>query len=212
MKARKIVSGLLILLALFLAAATILTAVFALTQKPVLLSEPQGAVAAAEMVMQSVQQGDFDSAAAVMQGNPSLGVEREPEDIVGKLLWKEFIKSFSYEKKGSSYAAQDGMAIDMAVTYLDFNSVIDTLGDRTGKLLEQKVKEADNPELLYDEKNQYRQNLVDEILAQAVKEAVAGDAKTITEDITVHMVYENGQWWVVPENALIHAISGGTAG
>ena len=212
MKASKIVSAFLIFLSVLLAALTVLITVFGLHQKPVLLSEPQGAAAAAETVMESVRQGDFSAAAAVMQGKPDLGVDREPADIVGKLLWQEFIRTFSYEKQGTSYAADDGMAMDLTVTYLDFSSVVDTLGERTGKLLEQRVQAAENPELLYDENNQYRQELVDEVLSQAAKEGIAQDAGTITQNITVHMVYENGQWWVLPENELIHVISGGTAG
>lgn len=212
MKTSKIVSALLILLAVFLAVVTALTVVFAMNQKPILISEPQGAVSAAEMVMKAVQQGDFAAASAAMQGNPDLGVDREPEDIVGKLLWQAFIESFTYEKTGSSYAAEDGMALDMSVTYLDFNSVVNTLGERTGKLLEQRVKEAEDPRLLYDEENQYRQELVDEVLTQAARAAIAEDGKTITEEITLHMVYENGQWRVIPESQLIHVISGGTAG
>ena len=162
--------------------------------------------------MESVRQGDFASAAAAMQGNPDLGVNREPEDIVGKLLWQEFIRSFAYEKVSSCYAAEDGMALNMTVTYLDFNSVVNTLGDRAGKLLEQQVKNAEDPSLLYDGDNNYRQELVDQVLTQAARDAIAQDAKTITEELTVHMAFEDGQWWVVPESSLIHVISGGTAG
>ena len=212
MKASKILSAFLILIALSLAVFTALLCAFAMTQEPMLIADPQGAASAAETVMESVRQGDYASAASVMQGKPDLGVNREPEDIVGKLLWQEFIRSFSYEKKGSCYAAEDGMALNMTVTYLDFNSVVNTLGDRAGELLEQQVKNAEDPSLLQDGEDHYRQELVDQVLTQAAKDAIAQDAKTITEDITVHMAFEDGKWWVIPESSLIHVISGGTAG
>ena len=212
MKASKMISVLLILLAVLLAAVSVLLCFFALGQKPILLSEPKEASAAAAQVMDAIRQGDYAEAGRHMQGTPDLGVDREPEDAVGKILWEEFLKTFSYEFKGQCYTVDTGMALDLQVTYLDFDSIVETLGDRTGKLLAQRVKAAEDPREVYDEENNYRQDLVDEVLAEAARDAVLEDSKTITEDLTIYMVYEADRWWVVPDPTLIHVISGGTAG
>ena len=181
-------------------------------QKPMVLSAPKEASAAAAAVMDAVRQGDFAEAGKHLQGSPELGVDREPEDVVGKLLWEEFLKTFRYDFEGQCYAVETGMALDVRVSYLDFDSVISTLGDRTGEMLAQRVKDAANPDDVYDSKHEYREELVNEVLAEAVKDSLAEDSRTITEDLTLYMVYEGDQWWVVPDSALIHVISGGTAG
>lgn len=212
MKASKIVSVLLILLAVMLGLAAMVLCVFAVHQQPILVSAPRETSQLASQLMDAVCQGDYAAVSSKLQGTPELGVDREPADAVGKLLWNEFHKSMTYELKGDCYAADPGMAVDLSVTYLDFNSVISTLGDRVGKMLEQRAKTAKDPAELYDENNQYRQELVDEVLAKAAEQALKEDRKTVTEDLTLRMVYEQGHWWVVPDSALIHVISGGTAG
>ena len=44
---------------------------------------------------------------------------------------------------------------------------------------------------------------------EPVLEALAEDAKSTTVSITLELVYADGQWWVVPSDDLIRAISGG---
>ena len=212
MKISKIISALLILLAVMLATVSVLLCFYAMGQKPMILSEPKEASAAAAAVMDAVRQGDFAEAGKHLQGSPELGVDREPEDVVGKLLWEEFLKTFRYDFEGQCYAVETGMALDVRVSYLDFNSVISTLGDRTGEMLSQRVRDAVNPDDVYDSNNEYREDLVNEVLAEAAKDALAEDSRTVTEDLTLYMVYEGDQWWVVPDSALVHVISGGTAG
>ena len=48
-----------------------------------------------------------------------------------------------------------------------------------------------------------------EVLYDAAKDALEQDAKTVTFEVTVNLVHNNGQWWIVPEDALLTAISGG---
>ena len=129
MNASKLISALLILLALLIGTMSVILCTFAVTQQPILVAEPEEASETASQLMSAVRQGDYKTASGLMQGKPDLGVDREPADVVGKLLWNEFLKSFTYEFEGSCYATKSGMAIDMSVHYLDFNSVMSTLGD-----------------------------------------------------------------------------------
>lgn len=211
MSASKVVSVLLILLAIVIGISAVILCVFAVHQDPILVAPPKETAALAAELMDAVTRGDFQAVSSRMEGMPDLGVDREPEDTVGKLLWAEFLKTFTYEIKGQPYAAEPGMAVDMEVTYLDFNSVIGTLGDRVGALLKEKAQAAENPSEVYDEDNNYRQELVDQAIGQAAQSAIAEDGKTVTRALTLRMVYEQGQWWVVPDGELISVISGGTA-
>ena len=38
------------------------------------------------------------------------------------------------------------------------------------------------------------------------------DAKMITVEVTVNLVYDDGQWWIMPDKALLEAISCGVLG
>ena len=53
---------------------------------------------------------------------------------------------------------------------------------------------------------------MDEVLQEAAAASLQEDSRMVTEELTVQLVYEDGCWWVVPDTALIHVISGGTAG
>ena len=49
-----------------------------------------------------------------------------------------------------------------------------------------------------------------EALQEALQAALAEDAKTTTVTLTVNLKNQNGQWWVVADNALLDAFAGGT--
>ena len=43
-------------------------------------------------------------------------------------------------------------------------------------------------------------------------DALEEDAKTTQQQLTVNLVYKQGRWWVVADQTLLSAISGGIAG
>ena len=50
------------------------------------------------------------------------------------------------------------------------------------------------------------------MLRDVTLDALEEDAKSKEQTLTVNLVYKKGQWWVVPDQALLSAISGGIAG
>ena len=50
--------------------------------------------------------------------------------------------------------------------------------------------------------------LVDQALNDAVTQALSEDAQTVTRDVTLGLIYQDGAWWVVPDQALLQIISG----
>jgi len=71
------------------------------------------------------------------------------------------------------------------------------------------VAQAEDPSEIYDENNDFREELVMEALYQAAEIALEKDAKECQWDVTVNLIYENGQWWILPESGLLEAVSGG---
>ena len=197
-----------------LAAAALLTALAAVwfcftPGEPVLLGTPEGAMEQARGLMDAVCRGDYDRAGELLWGSPRLGLDREPADPVGQVLWEGFQESLQYEFPGACYASDRGVAWDLRLTRLKFASVTEPLGDRSRQLLEQRVAQARDVSEVYDENNEYREDVAREVLVEAAWQALEEDAETETLELTLHLVYEDGQWWVLPERDLLNAISWG---
>ena len=176
---------------------------------PVLLEAPEAAEMQIQHMLEKVSAGDFNGAGQMMQGTPNLGVDRASSSEVGVLVWDAFVDSFTYEITSECYATDSGVAQDIRITCLEISSVTATLRERSQNKLEQRVAEAEDTSEVYDEENNYREDVVMEVLLEAAQDALNEDAKTMTFEVTVNLVHRNGQWWIIPEDALLEAISGG---
>jgi hypothetical protein len=178
-------------------------------EKPILLAQPEAAIQQVTGMMEAVCDGDYDKASTYLLGTPSLGVAEPPENPLGILLWDAFLDSTEFSLVGDCYTTDVGLAQNISFTYLDSASVTVNLQDRAQELLNQRVEEAEDVSEIYDENNEYRESVVMEALEEAVQAALQEDAETVTVSLTVNLKYQNGAWWVVVDNALLDAFSGG---
>lgn len=178
-------------------------------REPQLLTPPTVARSKVVTLMDAVCEGDYDLASQAILGTPSLGVDREADGEVGALIWNAFQDSLSYELVGECYTTDDGLAQDVTITGLDIESVTVNLRQRSQTLLEQRVQEAEDTSEIYDENNDYREDFVMDVLYDAAVQALAEDAVEKTVSLTIKLSYSGGSWWVVADNGLLDAISGG---
>lgn len=209
---KKLMSAVFCILGIGLAMATVVLSLAMRNAPVVMLSGAEDARNCARQLLEAVSLGDYRAAEGLLLGNPSLGADREPKDAVGVLLWDAFTDSVEYTLEGDCYACDEGVAQDITITALDFASVTGVLQDRSEALLTDRVEHAQDMSQIYDEENNYREDFVMDVLYDAAAQALQTDAKTTQRNLTLHMVYSQGQWWVKPDRALIAAISGGTAG
>lgn len=212
MKIKKILSLGFAVLAALLAVLTLKLCLDAISADPVLVTAPSAAVETADAMMTAVCAGDYETASGLMHGTPDLGVDRDPADEVGVILWDAFRESLAYELTGECYATDSGIAQDVIITCLDFDSVTASLRDRAQTLLTERVEASEDADAIYDENGNYREDLVMEVLRDVTLDTLEEDAKSKEQTLTVNLVYKKGQWWVVPDQALLSAISGGIAG
>lgn len=177
----------------------------------VLLSPPSAAVVQTEAAMDALTAADYSALEQMLLGTPDLGLNRDPADPVGVLIWDALEDSRSCRFLGELYATEKGLARDVELSYLDISSVTKDLRQRAQVLLAQRVAQAQDVSEIYDSNNEYREDFVMAVLRDAVLEALAEDAETTGVRITLELIYDNGQWWIVPDDALIRAISGGIA-
>lgn len=205
-------SGFFALLGIGLAAGTVYISLHFLNAAPVLLTQPEAAAERSGAMMEAIRVGDYEAAGGMMYGQPDLGADREAKDPVGALIWDAFLSSISYEFTGECYATDSGVARDVRITTLDLSSVTENLGTRSQALLTQRVAEAEDVAEIYDENNDYREDFVMDILYDAAVQALEEDARYTDWEVTLNLVYQQEQWWIMPEQALLKAISGGIAG
>lgn len=206
---KNLFSFLLAAIGLGAAAAAVFLSMNFVDAKPILLTPPDVARSKVIMLMNAVAEGNYEEASQTIYGTPDLGVDREAGDEVGVMIWDAFEGSVTYELLGDCYTTEQGLAQDLSVTCMDVTSVTANLKERSQKLLEQRVAEAEDVSEIYDENNDYREDFVMEVLHDAVRAAVEEDARMMTVNLTVNLSYQDGKWWVVADEALYNAISGG---
>ena len=204
-----ILSGFFSLVGLCAAAAVIYLGMTCVNMKPILLSPPDSAVAQLTAMLDAVCDSDYEKAGSFVLGTPDLGADTAFEDALGQLLWSHFIASMEYTLEGECYTTDDGLAQDITFSYLDMTSITETLRSRSQDMLAQRVAKAEDTSEVYNENNEYREDVVMEILFAAAEDALAEDARTVTVPLTVNLKYRDGQWWIVADTALLDAISGG---
>lgn len=176
---------------------------------PVLLEPVEEAQNQAESLMEAVSTGDYETAGSLILGNPDLGADRLPEEEAGIMIWNAFVDSYTYELVGECYATDSGVAQDIRVSYLDIGSVTANLRQRSQALLEERIAQAEDIMDLYTEQNEFREDFVMAALRDAVKDAIREDAKLVSMELTLNLVYRDGTWVIVSDDALMKAISGG---
>lgn len=209
MKIAKFFSGLFALLGAAIGVGTVLLCLQSLDQEPRLLEAPAAASAKVEAMLDAVCRDDYTAAASLMYGTPELGAHLEEEDTVSALIWDAFVDSIGYELTGECYATDNGIAQDIRLSYLDIASVTDSLQSRSRALLQQRISEAEDMEEVYDENNEYRQDFVENVVIDAAKAALSEDAGYVETTLTVDLIFSRGQWWILADDTLMQAISGG---
>ena len=179
---------------------------------PILVKPSQGAARVATDMLQAVADGDYDKAGTMILGEPDLGVDREADGAVGQFLWNAYQESLEFEAVGELFTTKEGVAQRYTVRYLDVNSVAANLREYSRALLQERVEQAEDVTEVYDENHEYREELVSEVLCEAAKMALEKDAAYKEETFVLNLTYRDGNWWVVLDNSLLTAISGGLVG
>ncbi len=179
---------------------------------PVLVGSMETARDQVGELLELVSQGEYEAAGQRMLGTPSLGADRKPTDEAGAVLWDAFVDSFSYELVGECYASESGVVQDVRITCLELSSVTGVLRQRTQDALNQRLEEAEDVSEIYDEDNNFREDVVMAALVDATRQAIELDGTSKTIALSVKLISDGEQWLVVPQDDLLSAISGGILG
>ena len=161
----------------------------------------------AQLVLGALEDGDFTAVEGYLYGKPSLGLDREPATAEGKQIWNAYRDSITVTADEGCCAEGTTIYQTAQVTCMDIGQTLSGLEQRAGALLTQKLDEQEDPTALLGEDGQIPQTLRDEIRMQALQEALA-EPETMTAQITFQLIEQDGQWWVLPDQALLDVLSG----
>ena len=200
--------------AMFFAAGTVLLVgsvvmSFAALSRPAKAVKPtQEANACAQSVLRALDDGDLSKVEEYFYGKPTLGLEREPATAEGKQIWNAYRDSIAVTTDGYCYGEGTNIYQTAKVTAMDITGTLSQWDKGAGELLKQKIDAAEDPAVLLDEGGDVPQTLKDELRGQALTQALS-DAKTVTTQITFQLIEKDGQWWAVPDQAMLDVLSGG---
>ena len=208
MKISKLASGLFAALGSVLLAGSIVTSFAALSKPAKAVKPTQEANACAQSVLRALDDGDLSKVEEYFYGKPTLGLEREPATAEGKQIWNAYRDSIAVTTDGYCYGEGTNIYQTAKVTAMDITGTLSQWDKGAGELLKQKIDAAEDPAVLLDEGGDVPQTLKDELRGQALTQALA-DAKTVTTQITFQLIEKDGQWWAVPDQAMLDVLSGG---
>lgn len=162
----------------------------------------------AQLVLGALEDGDFTAVEGYLYGKPSLGLDREPAAAEGKQLWNAYRDSIAVTTDESCYGEGTNIYQTAQVSAMDIPAALSRLDSEAAALLNQRLETAEEPAALLDENGEVPQALKDELRTQALTQ-VLSDAKTVTTQITFQLIEKDGQWWALPDQALLDVLSGG---
>ena len=203
MNKRTIISWVLVCVGIFAAVSGIVIAGTSFQDPPAMIKQPAQAKNTVTGFMSAVCEGDHVLASQMIQGLPELGINDGPADPVGAIIWDAYWSSARFELVGDCYATDSGVAQNVSFTHLDVSSVSEHLRERSMEILQQRVAQAADPSEIYDENNEYREDLVMSILEEAAQQIIDEDAELVTVQLTVNLCYDDGQWKIAADKELI---------
>ena len=197
MKISKLASALFAVVGAVLLVGSIVTSFAALNSPTRAVKPTQEANDFAQLVLGALEDGDFTAVEGYLYGKPSLGIDREPAAEEGKLIWNAYRDSIAVTTEENCYGEGTNIYQTAQVTYMDIPQTLSRLDKRAGELLKEKLDAQEIPE-----------KLAEELRRQALGEALS-EPKTVTVQITFQLVEQDGQWWALPDQAMLDILSGG---
>lgn len=205
MTLRKVAACVIAVLGVITAAASVFLAISYRNEKPILMEEPVQARNTADAFMTAVCDSDFTKATQMIYGQPELGVDQESNDLVGQLFWDAYWDRINFELVGDCYVTEEGVCQEVSMTYLDISNISEKLRQRSMTILQERIAQATDTSEIYDENNDYREDLVMSVLNQAAQEVVA-EADTVTVVFSLNMRHVDGQWMIIADKELIDTL------
>jgi len=195
-------------LALAVAAFAVYIALRFPATEPRLLSEAEDPTQAAGVFLDALCAGDYDTAAACIQGLPQLGLDTLPETQPERLLTEAFRESWQWSA-GDIWHKDAEARLPIEFTALDLHKLTADLDQDVLAILAMWLESAQRLEELYTEDNAWRPEVVLKATEAALRNRLAKPENYLsTTRLTLLLRWEDQHWVVVPDEMLYAVLSG----
>lgn len=207
MKAARVFAVIFGILGLILMLGTAVVC-FGALDAPVRTEVPEAVEECAAELVQLLNEGDLNGVSEKLYGRPELGTDATLSGEAAA-VWEIFRQGISCELTSAVYVSGGSYAVDAVITVPDIGSITDTITDHGKTLLNDRIAVAEKMAELYDESGDFRRDVIDEVMAQAVELAFAEEPEVLRVETTFGFAYQAKQWYAVPDGAFMRALSGG---
>lgn len=164
-----------------------------------------------ETFFTALENGDYQTAYPCLSDYTSLGLENEPADENGKIIYQALRDSYSHTVMGEATVSKLNAFVPVRFRYLNIKDTESNIEGKVTGILEKIVE--DNPHnKVYDANDKYLPEVTDEAYSEAVAEVMKKISNFYTtEQFNIELEYKNGEWFIVTSPELLNAIIGGTA-
>ncbi len=208
MKLRKITAWLLAAAGSLLMIGAVIGCLGAVNQTAAPVPQPEGVGEFALEFLDTLDKGDFSGVEKCLYGSPDLGLDKEPDTENAKQLWQAYRDSVSVEYTDYCYSEGTNIYQSAKVTTLDLSAALAKLGGTAAEILKNTLETAEDPTALLNEDGTIPDALRQQALSQALTQ-VLEEGSTVTREMNARLVKQDGQWWVVPDGALLAVLSAG---
>lgn len=201
---KKMFSSLFAVVGTLLMVGTALLCLLSLNAQPHVLVFPQEASLQAQAFAEAVTRGDLESAGQYLYGQPELTADADWDDPAKSRIWDAYLESLSCVPVQDPKAENDGIQWQVRIKMLDISALMESWQQQTSAILASE-QDGEEDETL-DE--QAQEEIISAALTQGLEKALAGERKTLSQEVTLNLIYREGQWWVSPDAALLQLLSG----
>lgn len=191
---RKLFSGFFAVLGGVLMAVTVVLCLLCLNAKPKILEFPQQASTLVQSFAAAIDRGDLAQAGQCVYGQPDLTAGALWEDEAKNQIWQAYCASLRCSPSQKPQATDEGIEWAVTMERLDLDALMTSWQDQTNASLSTQETEA-SPDP--------RQALTD-----GLSLALAQERATVSQTLTLHLIYRDDQWWISPDAALLQLLSG----
>ena len=185
---------------------------FTANEKGTLYFKPgEEPVVCAKRFLSFVCDKDEEDAKKILSSDDSLFVSPENPDETEELIFSSLRESYSYSVTDPGSSEDTHTSVSASINYLDMEKSVPELKEYVNSRLAELVENSRRSDV-YDENDEYRQDVLNDVYAEAVKKVLEDPEKYYSDsDITLDLDYSNGEWRVAPNPALKLALSGGSS-
>lgn len=189
---RKLFSGLLAALGAGLMALTLVICLLSLNAQPKILEFPQQASALAQNFAAALNQGDLDQAGAYIYGQPTLTAGADWTDDAKEQIWQAYTGSLRCSPSREPQATDQGIDWTVEIQHLDITALMNAWQEQTNARLSASGETADAQQALSD----------------GLTQALAAEQTPLSQELTLHLIFRDDQWWISPDTTLLQLLSG----